>query len=407
MNTNIETEFADLIVEFKKKYEVEGLKFSGEEFSDLIKKGIVDAQQQFVKLSEPRTLSLDLYTRHWVREVVMSDFALKSMKEVTPDSGDSLLKSLSQFVSSYPPQLLKETQKEVYGASPYEKRQEAFEGKSMIPVTKGNFKQLIKARNKWAQDKGQNSQIDLSLENNKIPRKDYESFVKDIDKVIDYCNSKLPAVNVPDWFYKEFNLPCFLCQLADFPSFENDEEIINQITGLYPILEKFKRKITFTQSDSFRMTYRKESDTFEVFVNRNVNERHHLVGLVHELSHVISHLQNFEADIDPLANGKYLNEKETLEIELTIFKTMSEDLYRAYFAEVLLVLQRVLFEIEIYTSGREDLDKLYAESFNKSFKKGRQKENPLYLLDEFIIFSPLSSLPHAVASMRVIEKQFK
>ncbi len=108
-------------------------------------------------------------------------------------------------------------------------------------------------------------------------------------------------------------------------------------------------------------------------------------------------LEDFKTGRSPLEQGRYKSEKSAIEFELKFLKNLSADLFHAHLGDILLLLQRVLFEIDIYNNPKQDFSKLYAETFNRCFLKARQKSNYLYLLDENIVLKPLSSLPAAIS----------
>jgi hypothetical protein len=122
---------------------------------------------------------------------------------------------------------------------------------------------------------------------------------------------------------------------------------------------------------------------------------------------VISFLRNFKKGVDPLTRGKYLLEKDALKIELALNQVLQKRSFQlpgAYFGNALLNFRRVLFEIGLFENPKQNLSKLYAETFNRCFKGAKQKSNPLYLLDKRIAMKPLSSLPYTIASSELFLK---
>jgi hypothetical protein len=121
------------------------------------------------------------------------------------------------------------------------------------------------------------------------------------------------------------------------------------------------------------------------------------VSLIHELSHVVSLLKRFSGGVDWMKGGKFEAEKEALVIEKEVLMSLSKDLYGASLMDKLMVLRQTIFELEIYESPNQDLAKLYAETFNRCFREGRQERNDLYLINRSVIMEPLKSLPHCLA----------
>ena len=85
-------------------------------------------------------------------------------------------------------------------------------------------------------------------------------------------------------------------------------------------------------------------------------------------------------------------------------KKLSPEIYKARFADALRLFHSVLFQIELYKNPKQDLSKLYAKIFNRCFKEGKQKTNPLYTLDNTIVLGPLPNFPRAIAEANVLLK---
>jgi len=115
------------------------------------------------------------------------------------------------------------------------------------------------------------------------------------------------------------------------------------------------------------------------------------------MSHVISFLKNFQNRINPLEKGRYFQEKDAIEIEFSLLRDLSEDLFRASLAKALIAFWTTIFEIELYKNPNQDIEKLYAKTFNLCFIKANQKRNPFYILKDKILTAPFSSLPHVVS----------
>ncbi|MBI1863970.1 hypothetical protein HYS03_02050 [Candidatus Woesebacteria bacterium] len=263
---------------------------------------------------------------------------------------------------------------------------------------------MTKERNEFAKRKGYLNRVDMILDEIKISRAVFDSFMRHIDKVIGYCNRQLPGVNdLPNWFYSEFNSPCFICRMSLFP-FKNFDEVIDCVMGEYKFLSEFKDKIDIQLGSESKMVYKRETDSFEITIYKDENIRHKSIDLIHELGHVICFLRDSKNNINHLKKSKYLREKEAFEIEFSVLQKISLTLFHAYFGDVLKLIWETLFQIELYDNPNRNLDKLYAEIFNRCFIRAKQKTNPLYILEKRIVLSPLSSLPHAVSQAGLVMK---
>jgi hypothetical protein len=139
------------------------------------------------------------------------------------------------------------------------------------------------------------------------------------------------------------------------------------------------------------------TDSFAISVEKTANNRHQVLDLLHELSHVSDYLHQFENGFDPLRRGIYEREKEAALIELKQLEQTSPSLRYSFYNRVLLLMRTTIFEIALYKNPHQNLSRLYANSSNACFTEGKQKSNPLYILDANIVLRPMSSLPYAVA----------
>jgi len=359
------------------------------------------AEINYSRLPRPRTCSLETYVRLWVRIVLDQKFTLKTLRKVdlAKPGKDPYARALKSFFYHLPLELIPVLSKKLFNA-PFSQRKKIWK-EFDLPSQKLNraLKRLASARNKIATDLGYIPFLEFFLEKNKIPSEDYLLFIKNVDAWIRDLNQQLPRIkDLPSWFYSEFNLPCFLCKLSHFP-FCSLKEVFDFVARKYPVLEKFKKKIKIRIQGTRGFTiYHKEQDYFEIIIEKEVNIRHQSLTLIHELGHVISLLKNFAQGVDIIfSQGKYGAEKEATKIEDDLLQKISNGVYRANIGEILLFpLRNTLFELEFYRNPNQDLGRLYAATFNRCFKGAKQKSNPLYLLDQNIVFNPFRSLPHIV-----------
>ncbi|MBI2268298.1 MAG: hypothetical protein HYU80_02480 [Candidatus Blackburnbacteria bacterium] len=394
-----------IYLKYLPRYTSEVKSFQPDRLRSLIKKAAKDARENYKKLSQPKACSIGLYTEIWVGQEVRKDLAVKTLKKISVDNPPPEFKAQINYFAIMPHERHGELRKKLYD-SPINKRGDIWDSfKLPLDEIEKRFIQMTISRNEFAKRKGYRSYIDILLDSHKIPQSDYKKLIEKSDKLIGYCNSQLPKIGkLPTWFYSKFNIPCFMCQLPVFP-FKTLDETFSYCAKKHNVLDKFKYKIKVKLDDDSRMLYRKETDSFEIAINKNNNIRHQSIELIHELAHVINYLRDFKKEIDPLVGGARLHEKEALAVELSILKELSPELFYTHFTDALLTIRRTLFEIELYTNPKQNLSKLYAETLNRCFKKANQKENPTYLLDERIVLRPLSTLPHAVAYATYLDKK--
>ncbi len=394
-------ELALICDEYLPAYEANGVAISQDELLQLTQKAADKAMENYPKLSEPKTGSLSTYTAHWVREAILKDFTSRTTKRVSSQSADPLARATAEFLAVFPPEVLYRLRAEIYNSQPYAKREQVWQSYHLpLEEIEARFVALVTARNVFANQQGYSSYLALALKNNKIPLSAYQRFVRNVDRLIRYCHRQLPEVPIPAQVYSEFTLPCFICQIPLVVG--EPDEVMDIVARQFPVLEKFRGKVQVNRGDASQTLYEKETDSFRVTLNRQINGRHQSLDLIHELGHVISQLQTFSRGSDPLKGGKYQAEKSALENALVVMNGLSPLLFGAYLGEVLLLFHRALFEIELYTRPTRNLGQVYAQGFNRCFPKAQQTTNPTYLLDERITLSPLSSLPHVVAHATVL-----
>jgi len=401
LSQNLKLIYQEFLPLYKKKVK----SFNHNNLKKLILRSAREAKLNYRKLSPPKTCLLNTYTYLWVRQDVEKDLASRTVRKISLSNPPPSFKFSADYFSFFPPERHEEIRNKFFSVPP-QRRKEMW-GKFNLPFEEieKRFIRMVLERNDFARNEGFNSYLEMMLSRYEIPLSSYNRFIQNKEKVIKFCNQQLPEMKkTPSWFYSEFNRPCFLCRLEFFP-FKTFKEVMNYYFKEYPITNKFKRKIKVILKNESRLIYERETDSFLIIIDKSLNIRHRIMDLIHELSHLVYNLKVLREGVESLRNtGKYLKEKEALRIEFLTLKDLSPSLFKASLGEVLLTYHAVLFEIELYKNPQQNLSKLYAEIFNKCFKKGKQKNNPFFILDKHIVFSPFFLLPYAIAYSEIIEK---
>lgn len=367
------------------------------------------ARTNYKKLEKPKTCNQKDYVNNYIKEEIIADKIYKTFpkKNISdPTNTNPLAIVINEYLKILP---LDERSSYSYlwkNIHKILKRDgEKFVKKEYLPILKRAEKpyiEILKARNKLAKKQGHSSFIEsISIERYKIPVKDLQFFLKNKNKVIDIYQKQIPKVEIPDWFYSQFNkYPCFLCQLPNSPKINFPNEVINFVAKEYPILKKFQHKVKINVSQETYTEYLKKTDSFKISIDKELNNRHKITGLIHELSHVISILTNFKI----LSKNKYQHELETSKIELKLLKRLDPKLYQEKIASMLVTLYLVEFEVESIKNPDQDLPRLYAKTINKYFPQSKQIKNYAYLINENFVTHPLRNLPHAMAYIKILEK---
>lgn len=360
------------------------------------------ATNLYLKLPKPKTCNLGTYLKIFIQTTTAKNKAKKSITPVRLDDPPKEFEAQAEFIKHFPPEALVELRNRIYDA-PVKNRARVWRDLDVpVETLEQKFKKVVKSRINFAKSRGYKKYVDMFLDKYEISEKDYAYFVKNTDDTINYCNQELPKdKNLPDWFYSNFNLPCFICRQKDFP-FKNNEEVIDCFAKKYPLMEKFKHKLEIKIGETSKMAYQVREDNFLITLAKRGNTRHRAMDLVHELSHVVWYLEVLAKNQNPYQTGLYQRELHATRIEFENLNNISGKLLQAQMAEVLLTLREAIFEIEFYKKPDQDLSKLYAKTFNKCFSGAKQKINPTYLINENIVTNAFSALPHAVAAVNVL-----
>lgn len=401
----------DIILPISKEYyslfRSERVDLSSCDLNKLINHSFKDAIDSFHKLDLSKTYCLSAYVAYWIREELIKVFTIKTLRKVSwreGDPGESQdLKTIKNFFSILPPGSFVSLSQRLFRAGSLAKRKNIFrQYQRLFDKLRKPFEDLVGWRNVFAQKREYPNYISYMRQKDKIENEEYELFIKNVDQIISYCYAQLPKVeNLPCWFYSQYNQPCFLC-LMPFPKELSTEKVLDIVAGLYPQLKSFLPKVRIVYTDKARTLYIKEDDLFEVSIRKNVNQRHQMIDLVHELGHVIYFIDSFTNNVDIMKCGKYVAEKAALRVAFRVLNSIDPKILKAYCADLLQVIHRSLFELAIYFEPMQDYDRLYARLFRKCFPCSSQRSNPLYLLDEHIVEQPLTSLAFTVASVNLL-----
>jgi hypothetical protein len=368
----------------------------------LMKKTGKEARERYPHLKDPKTTSINNYVKCCVRYAIDYELAIKGLKSLADENVADRFKHLKAYFDLVPVDASETIALKIYNAK-REEREDIWKS-SNLPIKEidKRFKSVCKEKIIFATSKGFSNLLELQLDHKQITQKEYKRFIEHIDAVIDFCNIQLPAVSaLPSWFYSEFNTPCLLCEIPNFP-LKTQEDVFNLMAKHHPVLITFKEKILIQGSDSSYMHYVRETDSFEICIDKNENFRHSCLSLIHELSHVVNYLDDFQKGKNPHSKNSFHSEKKELETELKIRRALSPEIYNSFFCEALVLFWKILFQIEMYTNPQNNASKVSAKIFNRCFKNVHQKKNYFYVLDEKVVMQPFKALPHAIANADAI-----
>lgn len=309
-------------------------------------------------------------------------------------------KASVDFYKIYPSEYLTELQGLIWNENELNRESKWQELNVPYKKIEKAFIALAKQRNSLASESGYTDLIDKSIKQFKIPLYSFDLFLKNKEKVINYCHDQLIDFNIDNnKFFREFGNHCYICELdpGEFKSLTNIRKVFIDSDE---VLKNYNDKINFSEGNGSYTSFDKQSGVYKITIDKRQNNRHKIIDSIHEISHAKSTIisQNESKTLD----GAYSKELATLKFELEILKKHSLPIYKTIFGEFLKVYLRVLFELELYKNPDQDLSRLYASSFNLCFIGAKQKNNRSYILDNLIIKYPLATLPHAIAQSEVI-----
>ncbi len=362
--------------------------------------------------------NFDDFAYYWVYDE-MRRFVLKSResRKVTADpqksSPDPFSQALSRYFSVLPPAKIVALENEILSGTFEERERKYRQNKKLLETLRPLFRDFLRATNRYAQETfGMENHQKFIRQMLGINNKDFRDFLTTADKTIRKLNKEGAKVADPaKSYWSEYYLPCFLCQNKDL-DLQIPDQVLELMTKYYPVLSKAKGKIDIVYRPEKETTetsnthYDKERDRLVIRLNSGP-KIHVLVALVHELSHVVSLLTHFEKHENPLELAIYQLEKEAAEVTAETLPRISAKLWQAYSINILHTFWKTFFMLEALKNPTQDLDKLYAQTYNRCFLKGRQRSNPFYLLRWELIRGPLHSLSYAIADSRVLETTLK
>lgn len=404
MSTLQKTE--ELLEEYQKKYQDAGVITSSDYLEKIVKTNIKKAEKNYLKIETPKTSSKETYIRHWIIESLEKDFAKKTLIKIDHKKSYSepYYQAINDYFSLLPIALIRRINQKINNTLP-EKRKKLWEDLNFPKKeAEDKFLRLILTRIDYFLKKENSTPLETSIKKFRIPSKDFQKFKENKEKIIKQYNLLLPKIGkLPSWFYSEFNLPCFICQLSEFP-FKSINQVKDFLFKKYPSLAAFRHKIRITKGEPSFIKYNKIEDSFLITIDKYSNPRHQIMILIHEMSHIINYLKDFQNDISYLERGRYTQEKRTVETEFSILKDISEDLFRASLGKVLIAFWTTTFEMELYKNPNQDIEKLYANTFNQCFIGAKQKRNPFFVLNENIITQIFSNLPYTIAYSNILNQ---
>jgi hypothetical protein len=373
--------------ETEKRYKKRGLNYEQEKLFKLTDTLYQQAKQNYLKLDKPKFCDLENYISVWINEEIGNDIAKKSISELNLNNPPDDFKATIDFYKNYPP-------------SYFEKSKEThIRNQINFNDIKEKWLLMVKERNNFSLNKGYKSRIDMILKDFKIPKSEYNKFLKNTDKIIHFCKVKVYLESSTIFNQKSSNF-CFICNLKSFP-FKELTDFLDFFRKKEYFFRKNENRVEIQFENSSKTKYIKETDSFNITLNKEVNTKHQIVDLIHELAHVTSTIKILKQNKFIKIKAYYL-EKSAIKKEIIFLKKYFRDILIAKLGDILRIICQTLFEIEIYQNPNKNPDKLYLKYLNKCFKKNKMTNSCDYLSNQDILYKSFSQLIYAIAYVNVL-----
>jgi len=332
---------------------------------------IIDLQKQNIEKNynqlKNKNITKETFFNYWIYEELYKKYSQINTAKLTDQNKFAVL--LKKYNYYLPFDILDEFKTKVEKGDKFDN----------IPNKKLKiiFKKIIDERNLFATQNNFKSQLELTLHIHKINKNDFLYFKKN------YLKSKLQNSN-----YK-----CEICNLKSFP-FNNLDEVQEYTFSKLKKAKTYSKKIKIIFNETNNIQYKKESDEFVITINKNVNLRHQMLSLMHEICHIETFVNLLEKNENPIYIGKYTLEKDTLKILLKLLKKLNNKLNQSYYQDLQHLVRDNIFQIDIYKDSNK-LQKKYLQINNQLNIK---VANPnIYLYNKDFILNPFTSLIHCVS----------
>ncbi len=393
--------------------------FELEDLLSVARPAAKEAEENYQKLVKP-SCSLSVYQEYWVTYMILANPENKFNLTRKVGKNEEYEKAWKKYLDSVDKyfrtgldvdqivELWEKIEEEVPSVSEGKLLSE-FESKfkELEPL----FVQMRKAQQKMAVNLGFESQLEVFLYDMRISQDDYNFFLENKDNVIKYCQEQLSKLdlNLPTWFYSQFN-PLyhhdFLSLVKDYPEISFPEGVTDFVEKSFPVIGKVRDKLVIELVEGgSSFNYLVKKDQYRMGIDRSGDNIHRVRSLFHEFGHAISELENFENGLVTLGKGLDLAEYLAYINEFELLNKFSSTVYRARMGDFLVLMAKVLFDIEVLKNPEQDLAKLHANIFNYCFPDAKQTKNYTYLIKYGTVYRPLGGLPQAMGMVKALSER--
>ncbi|MDD3663178.1 MAG: hypothetical protein PHT84_04905 [Candidatus Pacebacteria bacterium] len=368
----------------ERRYKKREINLDSEEIKTFIDNLYQQAKQNYSKLPNPKFCSQKAYIILWINQEISKDIARKSLKSFDINQPPDNFKAVAEFYKSYPPQSFSKFKTK--------------ESNNLNDKTQ-KWLAVVKERNQFSFNKGYKSRLDMYFDDFHIPQSEYKKFLKNVNKVINFCKKQIyskwnpkPNQNLDNY--------CLVCNFNIFP-FKKINDFLIFFERKNKFYKKNKNKIKIEFTNESRTEYIGENDTFKITINKNTHINHQIIELIHEFGHVETMAKIFNQDkfIQPKA---YFLEKLAIKKEVNFLKKYYPKVLIAREGNILRMVYQTLFEIEIYQNPNENPNKIYLKYLKKCSQNTTQSDSWNYLSNQDILYKCFTQLIYAISYTNIL-----
>ncbi|EKD52698.1 MAG: hypothetical protein ACD_61C00271G0005 [uncultured bacterium] len=392
---SLEIQVSEILDKLKPQFN-RNIVIDNQEFFNVAKEVIKDQEKIHSSLAEPKTCDLETYKEY----VLYERFTILLVQKTTFPISKS--DPLFILLNKIPPERIDQISSEINKLMSFNKKNKFLNSQKDLKEFDKLYRDLILNRNDNAQSNGYPNYAYAFLDKQGIKESLFVEFEKKVSELIIFCQKSVSDIQIDqNKIIDDFYTPCFLCD-NNKQKIILDQNVIENILNTFEILKKYKDKIKIEPGSSSSMRYYPTDDTFIISINSKFSDTHKTLDLIHELSHVISVLQDFQSKMIPLSKPRYLREKEAIKIFISILREKYMPLYKCFIGNILNDLQQTLFEIKSYSNTEANYGLAYANIKHSLYPETENKKNFGYKLNKNLIIKPFANLIYSIAYMEIL-----
>jgi len=321
-------------------------------------------------------------------------------------SSNKIYRLVDSYYKPYSKNYLEKLFYDISSADSNRKSEKIFKkNEDYINGLKSKFKQLVLERNNLAKSKGNDNYFDFIAEWDGVPKQDIINFFAKAGDLSRKLLDELPFDNSKiDWFSSNYNNFNFELQLGK-PKYKLPKEVVDFIKK-NPSKNKYLKKIKLNpvEDTTFTTDYDYKKGEATINYDKNNSRLHDALSMAHEFGHAIGMVRNYAEGKETSQPKPFPDETRAVKFELEFLAAQKADIRKVAQAGSIYYFVNTLFEEKIYKDPEVDFDEVYANTHNVISPLIKQKSNPLYVLNSFLIEYPCYSTNYSVIYSKLLSQ---